>query len=207
MASGPSQAGSHAGGRQKRCTEVIFIGTAPENPWGPRTATTLATMYQGGVDRMDESAFQEQLSENHCWGCGVLNGYGLQIKSYWAGDEAVCSWHPKPYHMAGPKHVLNGGIIATVIDCHCICTAIAAAYRAEGRAIGTEPAIWYATGSLQVTYLRPTPIDRRLDLRAQIKEMKERKTTLICSLFADGNESVRGEVVAVRVPPVWREAQ
>jgi hypothetical protein len=85
--------------------------------------------------------------------------------------------------------------------------AIAAAYRAEERAIGTEPATWYATGSLQVSYLRPTPTDQRLHLRAQIKERKERKTTVICSLFANGNESVRGEVVAVRVPPVWREVQ
>ena len=83
-----------------------------------------------------------------------MNAYGLRIKSYWSGDEAVCTWDPKPYHTAGPKHVLNGGIIATVIDCHCICTAIAAAYRAEGREIGTEPMIWYATGSLQVTYRR-----------------------------------------------------
>lgn len=156
---------------------------------------------------MDACAFQEQLSGNHCWGCGALNAHGLQIKSYWAGDEAVCSWDPKPYHMAGPKHVLNGGIIATLIDCHCICTAIAAAYRAERRAIGTEPGIWYATGSLQVTYLRPTPIDQRLHLRAQIKESKERKTTVFCSLFANGDECARGEVVAVRVPPAWRGAE
>ncbi len=154
---------------------------------------------------MDVPAFQEQLRGNHCWGCGTLNELGLQIKSYWSGEEAICAWDPKPYHSAGPKHVLNGGIIATVIDCHCVCTAIAAAYRAEGRKIGMEPSIWYATGSLHVTYLRPTPTNNPVLLRARIEEMKERKTILSCSLFANGEECVRGDVVAVRVPPAWRE--
>jgi len=130
----------------------------------------------------------------------------LQIKSYWSGDEAVCTWQPKPYHAAGPMHVVNGGIIATIIDCHCVCTAIAAAYRAEDREIGTEPPIWYVTRSLQVTYLRPTPIDQPLVLRARIQEMNERTTLLTCSLFGKGEECARGKVVAVRVPSVWLEA-
>ncbi len=144
-------------------------------------------------------AFQDQMRGNYCWGCGSLNEQGLRIRSYWSGDEAVCTWKPKVYHSAGPQHILNGGIIATIIDCHCVCTAIAAAYRAENREIGTEPLIWYVTGSLQVKYLRPTPIDEPVVLRAQIKEMNERKTFLSCSLLARGKECAYGEVVAVRV--------
>ena len=48
------------------------------------------------------------------------------------GEEAVCTWQPQPNHTSGPPHILNGGIIAVLMDCHCICTAVAAAYRAEG---------------------------------------------------------------------------
>jgi len=107
---------------------------------------------------------------NYCWGCGTDNEHGLQLKSYWVGDETVGRWEPKPHHAAGPSRILNGGIIATLIDCHSICTAIAAAYRAEGRALETEPLIWYVTASLQVSYLRPTPIDQPIELRAQLKE-------------------------------------
>lgn len=104
------------------------------------------------VERPSPSrAFQEQIPDNYCWGCGSANPRGLQIKSYWSGDRAVCSWQARDYHAAGPRHVLNGGIIATIIDCHCVCAAIAAVYRKEGRAIGTEPGIWYATASLRVT--------------------------------------------------------
>jgi acyl-CoA thioesterase FadM len=72
--------------------------------------------------------------------------------------------------------------------------------------MGTEPPIWYVTKSLQVTYLRPTPIDQPLVLRARIEETYERTTILTCSLFGEGVECARGEVVAVRVASVWHEA-
>lgn len=155
---------------------------------------------------MDQRAVQDQLGAvNYCWGCGSFNEHGLQIKSCWSGDEAVCTWQPENYHSAGPLHILNGGIIATLFDCHCTCTAIAAGYAAEGREIGTEPLIWYATVSLQVTYLRPAPIDQPVTLRARVKEMGDRKTLVGCSLFASGEKCAQAEVVNVRVPSTWFE--
>lgn len=155
---------------------------------------------------MKEDAFQDHMVEKHCWGCGILNERGLQIRSYWSGDEAVCTWQPEGWHKAGPGHILNGGIIATIIDCHCICTAIAHAYRNEGRAMDSEPSIWYATASLQVRYLRPTPIDQPVVLRARITESKGKKTIVTCSLVSKEGECAHGEVVAVGVPPAWRQA-
>lgn len=127
---------------------------------------------------MTQRAFQDEISGNHCWGCGSDNDNGLQIKSYWSGDEAVCTWQPQAHHSAGPLHVLNGGIIATVIGCHCGWTAIAAAYREEDREINTEPLIWYATASLNVKYLRPTPLDEAVVLTCF---EKERQAYLRCS--------------------------
>lgn len=156
---------------------------------------------------MDEPAFQDLIPGNHCWGCGPLNEHGLHIKSRWAGDEAVCIWRPSPEHAAGPKHILNGGIIATIIDCHCVCLAIAAHYRGEGRAIDSEPGIWCVTAALQISYLRPTPIAGSVELRARVKEAKSRKTIVTCSLYADQEERATAELVAVRVPPEWRDAE
>jgi acyl-coenzyme A thioesterase PaaI-like protein len=172
-----------------------------------RATAELHSVPQSGRRATEIQTFQDNIPGNYCWGCGRINEHGLQIKSYWSGDEAVCTWRPKPYHAAGPRHILNGGIIATIIDCHCVCTAIAAAYRAEGREIGTEPLIWYVTQSLQVTYLRPTPIDQPLVLRARIKEINEKTTVLTCSLSENGRgeECAQGEVVAVRVPSAWLE--
>ncbi len=150
------------------------------------------------------NAIQDQIPHNHCWGCGPLNPDGLQIKSYAEGAETVCRFTPWPAHMAGPTHVLNGGIIATIIDCHSVCTAIAHAYQSEGRAIGSAPEIWCATASLHVEYLRPAPIDRPLTLRARVLAAEGRRTTVACTLWADETECARAELVAVRVRDSWR---
>jgi len=153
---------------------------------------------------MTERAFQDQFKENLCWGCGADNHQGLQIKSYWSGDESVCGWEPSPHHAAGPPHVLNGGIIATLIDCHGVCTAIADAYRREGREIGTGESIWYATASLNVTYLLPTPIDKPVTVRARVRERDGKKTWVDCTVFSNDVACARGKVLAVRVSEEWR---
>ena len=151
-------------------------------------------------------AFQDLIPDNLCFGCGPENLHGLRIKSFWNGDAAVCTYHPEQYHMAGPPQYLNGGIIATLIDCHCICTAIAHLYKTEGRTIGSEPNIWCATGKLEVRYLCPTPIDRPVNLRARIAEVSPRKVVLQCTLSSGGQPTAEAEVVAVRVSDAWRQA-
>ena len=128
-----------------------------------------------------------------------MNEHGLQIKSYWDGDEAVCTFLPKPYHIAIPGYVY-GGLIASLIDCHSTGTAAAAAYRAEGRAMDTEPPLRFLTGSLHVDYLRPTPLGVPLEVRASVKEIKGRKVVVSATLSARGEVCARGEVVAIQVP-------
>ena len=149
-------------------------------------------------------AIQDQIPRNHCWGCGIENPLGLQIKSYPDGEETVCRFQPRPEHMAGPTHVVNGGIIAAVIDCHCVCTAIADSYRIAGRPLGSEPLLWSVTGSLRIDYLAPTPIASPMELRARIAEAKGRKRVVTCTVRSEGRERARAELVAVEVPPEWR---
>lgn len=152
---------------------------------------------------MEQSAIQDQLGGHRCFGCGPLNEHGLQIKSYWDGTaEAVCHFQPRPYHTGGPNF-LNGGIIATIMDCHSVNAAMAKLYTDEGRPIGSEPKLWAVTGSMQVSYLKPTPMDHPVMLRAQVLERNGRKVRVACSLFAGETETVRAEVLAVQVP--WRE--
>lgn len=134
-----------------------------------------------------------------CFGCGPHNPEGLKIQTYWDGDHGVCRFAPEKKHTAFPG-VVYGGLIACLIDCHSIGTAIAATYEAEGRLPGTAPKITYVTGTLMVRYLRPAPIDGELTLRAQVKEIDEKKALVTCSLYGEGVECARGEVVAVRAP-------
>ncbi|MBI2539317.1 MAG: PaaI family thioesterase, partial [Deltaproteobacteria bacterium] len=102
---------------------------------------------------MAEQSFQDQGSVRHCHGCGADNKNGLRIKSYWEGDEAICTWQPEPHHCGGSREIVNGGIIACLIDCHSLNLAIAHTYRNERRPIGSEPRIGYVTGNLNVSYL------------------------------------------------------
>ena len=150
------------------------------------------------------TAFQDQMHDNFCWGCGADNPDGLQLKSHWHGDVAVAQWQPTSAYAAGPRHVLNGGIIATLLDCHGVCTAIADAYAREDRAIGSDPDLWYATASMTVDYLRPVPIEATVSLRGRIAETDGRFTTVECELEADGKVRAQASVRAVRVPDTWR---
>ena len=150
---------------------------------------------------MNEKAFQDYYPDDfaRCYGCGRLNEHGLHVKSYWDGDESVCTFRPKPYHTSIPGYVY-GGLIASLIDCHCTGTASAAAYRAEGREMGSDPPRRFVTASLRVDYLRPTPIDAVLEVRAKVKEIKGRKIVIAATLSAAGEICARGELVAVQVP-------
>jgi len=142
--------------------------------------------------------FQDHMPGNVCFGCGSENHQGLQIKSYWDGDIAVCKWNSETkYH--GWANLLNGGILATLIDCHCMGTAAAAAYKAENRSLDSEPVYRYATGTLTVKYLKPTPNDKTIEIRAKVIEIKGRKTTLSCEVFAEGVKTAEAEVIAIRV--------
>lgn len=148
---------------------------------------------------VDRLAFQDQGSVHHCHGCGAANEKGLRIKSYWDGDEAVAQWRAQPHHCGGTPGVLNGGIIASLIDCHSLNLAIASAYRAEERPIGSAPRIGYVTAKMNVNYLRPTPIDEWIELRARITRLEGRKAWVRCTLSAAGEVRATGEVLGVRV--------
>lgn len=146
-------------------------------------------------------AFQDYYPDNvaHCYGCGRNNANGHQIKTVWDGDETVTRFTPKPEHMAIPGFVY-GGLVASLIDCHGTGTAAAAMYRAEGREMDTLPPFRFVTGSLQVSYLKPTPLGPVLEIRGKVKEIKGRKVVVEATVYADGVATARGEIVALQMP-------
>jgi acyl-coenzyme A thioesterase PaaI-like protein len=150
---------------------------------------------------MTSDAIQDHYPDDlsHCYGCGRLNADGLQLKSRWDGEEMVAHFVPRPYHIAIPGYVY-GGLIASLIDCHGTGTAAAAAYRAAGREMGTEPALRFVTAALRVDYLRPTPLGVPLEIRGRVEEMEGRKVVVHATVLAGGEVCARGEVVAVQMP-------
>ncbi len=145
-----------------------------------------------------ERPFQDFWPHFGCWGCGTDNRKGLQIKSFWDGDDGVCTWQPGPEHIAGEGY-LNGGIMATLLDCHMACTAVAAIYRAENRALDSDPTVWALTATMTVDYLAPTPIAGPILLRARVVELAEKKVLMAATARVGQVETARGEGVFVRV--------
>jgi acyl-CoA thioesterase FadM len=66
--------------------------------------------------------------------------------------------------------------------------------------MGTDPPLRFVTASLQVEYLRPTPLGVPLEIRGRVKEVKGRKVVVSATLSAEGEVHTRGQVVAVQMP-------
>lgn len=149
----------------------------------------------------DKKGVQDYYPEDvaHCYGCGSLNEYGHQLKTFWVGDETVSRFTPKDYHTAIPGYVY-GGLIASLIDCHGTGTAALAAYKNENREPGTNPPFRFVTASLQVDFIKPTPLGIELELRGKIFEVKGKKVISEISLYADNKLTAKGKVIAVQMP-------
>lgn len=142
--------------------------------------------------------YPEELA--HCYGCGRMNRAGHQIKSRWDGEETVMVHVPRREQISIPGYVY-GGLLASLIDCHGIGSAALEAHRRAGHEPDDEgPAPRYVTASLQVTFLRPTPLGPPIDLRGRIREFGDRKVWVDVSVTVEGVETVTGSVLAVRMP-------
>lgn len=150
-------------------------------------------------------AFQDYYPDElaHCFGCGRLNPQGHHLRSYWNGDLSEARFTPQPYHIAIPGWV-NGGLLASLVDCHGTGTAAAAAYRSEGREMDTLPAHRFVTASLKVEFLRPTPLGPELLLRGRVRSISGKKVVVDIDLIVGNEVTVRGEVVAVEMPESMR---
>jgi acyl-coenzyme A thioesterase PaaI-like protein len=149
----------------------------------------------------DQISLQDRLNRDagirKCYGCGADNRAGLKIKSFLEGDEGVCTWHAADHHCSYPGY-LNGGIACTLIDCHSAWTAFALECRDRGISMerdGDVKAGW--TRAMHVEFLKPTPLDSEITLRAQIKERGRTSRTVVCSLYADGQQCVNAVVTIV----------
>ena len=147
----------------------------------------------------DDDYFQKHMLSDICFGCGHDNAAGLKIRSFWQDEDCVCIWQPETKHQGWPGLVC-GGIIATLIDCHCMSSAMATAIRNENRSLGTEPEYRFATGTLNIKYLKPTPSTIALKLKAKVIKIKNQRIyTLHCDLYANNTKTAEAEVIAFLV--------
>lgn len=146
-----------------------------------------------------DPSFQEQGSVVHCFGCGADNQKGLRLKSYWDGDQSVAQFVPMPYHCGGSKNIVYGGLLASLMDCHSCNFAIARYYKLEKRAIGSLPRIRCVTAQLNISLIKPTPIEKELNLRAKIISAEGRKTWVGCEITANNIKTAHSEILVIRI--------
>ena len=145
---------------------------------------------------MDEQSLQERYSpQGTCFGCGPVNEKGLRIRSFPLGEEVVCEWQPESYHEAFPG-MLNGGIIGTIMDCHCNWTAAWHLMRRNRQT--SAPSTVTADYSIQLK--RPTPTDHPVKLVARVVGSTEDRAVVEAELIAHDKvcATCRGTFVAVK---------
>lgn len=141
-------------------------------------------------------SLQERYAPNNaCFGCGPSNAEGVQVRSFPRGEEVIAEWKPEPRYEAFPG-VLNGGIIGTLLDCHCNWTA---AWHLMNKA-GQDHPPCTVTADYAIKMKRPTPTNDTVFLSAKVTEATEDRATVEGTLTAGGKvcATCRGTFVAVK---------
>ena len=134
---------------------------------------------------MNALSIQESLyPEVTCFGCGHANPKGFHLRSYRDGELTVAEFTSSPEHDNG-FGFLNGGIIATVLDCH---TAAVVMWEAAQREWVADPGapVPFITSGFDVRFLRPTPLATAVQLTARPEHISEHEIVVAAELLAAG---------------------
>ena len=148
------------------------------------------------IPTQKEKSIQETYAPgNACFGCGPANPKGLHIRSFPDGDRVVAEWQPEKQYEAFDG-MLSGGIIGTLLDCHCNWTA---AYHLMQRA-GLDHPPCTVTAEYSIKLLRPTPTDQKVKLVAHVVESTDDRAVVEGELIAQDKVTAtcRGTFVAVK---------
>lgn len=98
-----------------------------------------------------------------CFGCGSENPIGLGLTSFTReGSTVTAEFLPRPAYN-GFNNMLHGGIVATALDEIMAWAAI------------LVEEVMVMTGTLELRYLRPAPVDTRYLLDGRVEERRGRR--------------------------------
>ena len=143
---------------------------------------------------MSESLQDRYAPANACFGCGPANAAGLRLKSFVDGADVVCTWQPDEIHQAFPG-VLSGGIVGTLLDCHCNWAAAHHLMLAKG--LDAPPCT--VTAEYAIKLRRPTPVDAPVLLRASLEELDGDRARVSGTLTAGGRVTATCDGIFVAV--------
>lgn len=130
---------------------------------------------------------------NECFGCGPANPHGMHVKTYVDGDGYRAEWTPETRYQ-GPPGVVNGGVMAIPMDCHSTWAAMHAfSARHDGEPVGA------VTAGYSVRLRRPTPVGKRVVLRAEVEEATATRARIrtVATVEGEATAEFTGTFVAV----------
>ena len=146
-----------------------------------------------------QTSLQQHYSPNGiCYGCGPKNDKGLHVASFPQADGTVTAiWQPKPEYQAFPN-VLCGGVIGSLLDCHCNWAATWFLMQHNHTTIAPHT----VTSEYQIKMPRPTPIDAPVTLIARLLRINsDRSATVYGELIAQDKVCATCEGTFVAVKP------
>ena len=130
-------------------------------------------------------SIQESLyPELTCFGCGHANPSGFHLRSYRDGDRTVGEFSPRTEHDNGFGFV-NGGVIATVLDCHGAAAVMRVVAEQGWTGAGGAP-VPFVTASFDVKFHRPAPLGRTMQLTASPQSVDPSLIIVRSELAVDG---------------------
>lgn len=145
---------------------------------------------------LEESLQEHYAPQSICYGCGPANQGGLHVRSFAGGAETVATWTPAPHHEAFPG-MLNGGIIGTLLDCHC--NWAAAHYLMQRDGLDRPPCT--VTAEYTIRMRKPTPSAQAVRLRARVVSSDGARVTVEGELEAGGRVTATCTGLFVAVEP------
>ncbi len=131
---------------------------------------------------------QPKIKRNFCYACGADNPQGMRLKfSIFPEDPVVRATFSMAHRYQGPPAAVHGGIIATLVD-----EAMGKLSRVDG--------VVAMTAELNVEYLRPVPLGRKIIVEARPAEQRGRSYWRECTIRdSKGTLLVRGRGRFVKI--------
>ena len=85
----------------------------------------------------------------------------------------------------GPPGHIHGGYVAAILD----------QFLGMAQVAGGNPGM---TGKLEIRYLKPTPLNTKLQLEAEVSRIDDRKTRVSGQIFANNNITAKAEGLFIR---------
>jgi hypothetical protein len=114
------------------------------------------------------------------WSNPLAPGMSMWFEEGVALAKVSCGWAYE-----GPPGHVHGGYVAALLD----------QFMGVAQILGKNPGM---TGTLKVRYLRPTPLNTELNMRAELVSQEGRKTTMLGTIEANGETTASCEALFIR---------